>query len=269
MKRLFCTILTALLLAGPCLAEAFGMPAWEYPLEPEILENKSGYITLVNRDHLLDSTYVPDDLVTISARHISAIKGDKLRKAAMQAMNRMFAAAEADGLVLYLKSVYRGYSTQSYMYNNRLNNVGRDDGVVAYPGSSDHQTGLGADILNLEWTKKSGMTPAFGATSEAQWMEAHCAEYGFIIRYMEDKEAITGIIYEPWHLRYVGVEAAQYIMGHHLSLEEFDEEWHAYIADWEARGGNFRELLRLRAIPEPAQVLYTTDEGEEEVSLFN
>ncbi|MBQ6232539.1 MAG: M15 family metallopeptidase [Clostridia bacterium] len=268
MKRLLCLILISVLLCMGCLAEGMDMPAWEYPLEPEILENKSGYITLVDREHLLGSDYEPSDLVTINIRCVSSIKGDMLRKAALKAAQRMFDAAEADGMILYLKSVYRAYSTQKYMYNNRLNNVGRDDGVVAYPGSSDHQTGLGADILNLEWTKKSGMTPAFAQTAEAQWMDQHCAEYGFIIRYMEDKEAITGIIYEPWHLRYVGEEAARYIMDNHLSLEEFDEEWHAYIEDWESRGGDFKELLRIRAIPNPAEVLYTTEEGEEEISLF-
>ena len=270
MKRAFCLLcVIALFLTPACLAVETDMPAWEYPLSPEILENKAGYITLVNRTHLLDSDYVPNDLVEINVRCVSSIRGDMLRKTALQAMSRMFAAAEADGMILYLKSVYRGYSTQKHMYNTRISNLGRDDGVVAYPGSSDHQTGLGADILNLEWTKKSGMTPAFGQTAEAQWMETHCAEYGFIIRYMEDKEDITGIIYEPWHLRYVGVEAARYIMDSHLSLEEFDEEWHAYIADWEARGGNFQELLRLRAVPDPVEVLYTTEEGEEEVSLFH
>ena len=268
MKRILCLILLLAILLGACFAEEFGMPEWDYPLEPEILENKSGYITLVDREHMLDSSYEPDDLVKITARCVSSIKGDMLRKRAMQAIVQMFADAEADGMILYLKSVYRAYSTQSYMYNNRVSNIGRDDGVVAFPGSSDHQTGLGADILNLEWTKKSGMTPAFGNTAEARWMEAHCAEYGFIIRYMEDKESITGIIYEPWHLRYVGTEAATYIMENHLSLEEFDEEWHSYIADWEARGGDFDEFLRLRAIPDPAEILYTTDEGEEEVSLF-
>ena len=268
MKRIIVVLMIFSLMMGLSHAEETEMPEWDYPLEPEILENKAGYITLVNRDHLLASDYEPGDLVTITGRYINAIRGDKLRKDAMRAVTAMFAAAEVDGMILYLKSVYRAYSTQNYMYNNRLKTVGRDDGVVAYPGSSDHQTGLGMDILNYEWTKKSGMTPAFGQTAEAQWMEAHCAEYGFIIRYMEDKQEITGIIYEPWHLRYVGVEAATYIMENHLSLEEFDEEWHAYIEDWEARGGNFRELLRLRAIPEPAEVLFTTEEGEEEVSLF-
>ena len=269
MKRtllILCAIIAAL--CSLCLAEESDMPEWEYPLAPEILENKSGYITLANRSHLLASDYKPNDLVTIDIRHVSSINGDKLRKAALDAARDMFAAADADGMKLYLKSVYRAYSTQEFMYKDRVNKLGRDDGVVAYPGSSDHQTGLGADILNYAWTLKSGMTPAFGQTAEAQWMAVHCAEYGFVIRYREDKEAITGIIYEPWHLRYVGVEVAQYMNANNLSLEEFDEEWHAYIADWEARGGNFKELLRIRAIPQPVMVLYTTDEGEEEISLF-
>ena len=268
MKRLLVILLAALMCCPLVCGAEEAMPLWEYPLAPEILENKAGFITLVNRDHLLDGSYAPDDLVTIDVRCVSSIKGDKLRKTALAAMRRMFDAAEADGMILYLKSVYRAYSTQSYMYKSRLDKVGRDDGVVAYPGSSDHQTGLGVDILNLEWTKKDGMTPAFGHTAEARWMAEHCAEYGFIIRYMEDKADITGIIYEPWHLRYVGEEAAKYIMGQHLSLEEFDAEWHAYIADWEARGGNFKRFLRERAVPDPAEVLYTTEEGEEEVSLF-
>ena len=270
MKRGWIWIVLMLLLAAAAAcAEEGGMPAWDYPLEPEILENRSGFITLVNRTHLLDSDYEPYDLTVIDVRCVPSIRGDKLRKTCLNAMRRMFAAAEEDGMILYLKSVYRAYSTQKYMYNNRLDKVGRDDGVVAYPGSSDHQTGLGADILNLAWTKKDGMTPAFAQTAEAQWMEAHCAEYGFIIRYMEDKESITGIIYEPWHLRYVGEEAARYIMEQHLSLEEFDEEWHRYIEDWEARGGNFKELLRQRAVPSPVEVLFVTEEGEEEISLFH
>lgn len=269
MKRL--TVLTLVFLVAfsvLAMAQEAVMPAWDYPLEPEVLANKAGYITLVNRSHLLDSGYSPEDLAVINIRCVPSIKGDMLRKTALNAMRKMFDAAEADGMILYLKSVYRGYSTQKYMYNSRLEKLGRDDGVVAYPGSSDHQTGLGADILNLEWTKKDGMTPAFANTAEAKWMDEHCSEYGFIIRYMEDKADITGIIYEPWHLRYVGLEAARYIMENHLSLEEFDEEWHAYIADWESRGGDFKRLLRERAVPDPAEVLYTTDEGEEEVSLF-
>ncbi|MBQ6256580.1 MAG: M15 family metallopeptidase, partial [Clostridia bacterium] len=187
--------------------------------------------------------------------------------AASDAINAMFAAAQQDGLTLYLKSAYRSYVTQKTMYNNRLDKLGRDDGLVSYPGASDHQTGLGADILNYEWTKKDGMNKEFAKTKEAQWMEAHCAEFGFILRYMSDKEEITGIKFEPWHFRYVGREAAAYIMENHLSLEEFTEEWQAYVADWEARGGDFRELIIQRAQVNRVTVL-DDEGGEEELSIF-
>ena len=267
MKKLFVPliVLSLILCAASSQAE---MPAWTYPLEPEILEDIPGYLVLTNRKSLIGADYEPSDLTVITARHIDAIHGDLLRKAANDAVNRMFDDAEKDGCKLYLKSVYRSYSTQKTMYNNRLAKVGRDDGVVAYPGSSDHQTGLGMDILNYEWTKKSGMTPAFAATREAQWMAEHCAEYGFVIRYEEDKQDLTGIIYEPWHLRYVGPEAARYMKEQHLCLEEFDAEWHQYIQDWEAAGGNFRQLLRDRAAPAPVVVQFVTEDGDEEISLF-
>ena len=241
---------------------------WDYPLEPEILADKSGYITLTNKSALLDSSYEPDDLVVITVRCVGAIKGDMLRKDASAALQKMFDDAEAQGMKLYAKSVYRSYTTQNTMYRGRLAKVGRDDGVVAYPGSSDHQTGLGVDILNYEWTKKDGMNAAFGQTAEAKWMAEHCAEYGFIIRYMEDKEDVTKIIYEPWHLRFVGKDAARYIMDSHLALEEFDAEWRQYLADFEAAGGDFAQLLFDRAQPNPVLVLETTEDGEEEVSLF-
>ena len=266
MKKALISVILFCVLSGalPALSE---MPEWTYPLSPEILEDRSDYLVLTNRSRLLSADYEPSDLEEIRARHINAIHGQLLRKAVNEALDRMFAAAEADGCKLYLKSCYRSYSTQKTMYNNRLAKVGYDDGVVAYPGSSDHQTGLGMDILNYEWTQKSGMTPAFGTTQEAIWMAEHCVEYGFVIRYEEDKQDITGIIYEPWHLRYVGVEVAQYMTQHHLCLEEFDEEWRGYIEQWEAAGGNFKQLLRDRAAPAEPVVLFVTEDGEEEMEI--
>ena len=240
-RCVLCVLLGALLCALVPCALGEGMPDWEYPLEPEILDDYSRYITLANRTHLLDSDYIPDDLVNTSCKKSYDAGTTQLRQVASDAINAMFAAAQADGYTLYLKSAYRSYKTQKTMYNNRLDRLGRDDGLVSYPGASDHQTGLGADILNYEWTRKDGMNKDFANTREAQWMEAHCQEYGFILRYMADKEEITGIKFEPWHFRYVGLEAAAYIMENHLSLEEFTEEWQAYVAAWEAAGGDFRQ----------------------------
>ena len=250
----------------PVLAE--GMPEWDYPLEPEILDDFDEYIVLANRQHLLSSDYKPGDLVNTTCKKSSDAGSPELRQAASDAIDAMFAAALEDGLTLYLKSAYRTYQTQKTMYNNRLDKLGRDDGLVSYPGASDHQTGLGVDILNYEWTKKDGMNKEFAKTKEAQWMEAHCAEFGFILRYMADKEEITGIKFEPWHFRYVGRETAAYIMENHLSLEEFTEEWQAYIADWEARGGDFRELIIQRAQINRVTVVEVSEDGEEELSIF-
>ena len=89
---------------------------------------------------------------------------------------------------------------------------------VAVPGTSEHQTGLACDITDQYYEFKDS---SLENTALYQWMSQHCQEYGFIVRYPKDKEDVTGIIYEPWHFRYVGVEAATYIMEHGLCLEEF------------------------------------------------
>ena len=155
------------------------------------------------------------------------------------------------------------------MYYNRYNKNGYDDGWVAYPGSSDHQTGLGVDILNYAWTQKSGMNAEFAKTPEAQWMAAHCHEYGFVIRYLADKEEITGINYEPWHLRYVGTECAAYMKENNLCLEEFTEEYQAYIASFEAQGGSFKQYCRqLSTLPTPKGTGESDESGDEETSFF-
>lgn len=268
MRKLISLLLALLALAPACaLGEEF--PEWTYPLSPLILRDPEQFLTLANRGTLLDADYEPDDLVIITAKHVSGTF--KLRQAANDALNAMFADAKEAGYTLYVKSAYRSYSTQKTMYFNRLEkNNGKDDGYVSYPGASDHQTGLGADILNLAWTKKDGMNAAFANEAEAKWMAAHCHEYGFVIRYQVDKVDITGINYEPWHLRYVGPEVAAYMKENNLSLEEFTAEWQAYIADFEARGGNFEAYCRsLTTLPAPQETGETDESGDAEVSFFH
>ena len=91
---------------------------------------------------------------------------------------------------------------------------------MARPGTSEHQTGLCCDITDRYYEMKDR---SLENTELYQWMSAHCQEYGFIVRFPDGKEDVTGIIYEPWHFRYVGKEAAAYIMEHDLTLEEFLE----------------------------------------------
>ncbi len=99
-------------------------------------------------------------------------------------------------------------------------------------------------------------------------MEEHCAEFGFVLRYMEDKEEITAIKFEPWHFRYVGKEVAAYMMENHLSLEEFTEEWQAYVAEYEQSGVTLETLVRWRNRIRDAIIIDVDENGEAEYSIF-
>lgn len=215
-------------------AQAMDAKAWTYPIPYELLKT-SDYIALVNRDNLLSEDYVPEDLVEdLDCRKIS-YDPIQLREVAAQALKNMFDAAQEDDIYLYAHSGYRSYRTQKTIYYNRLDRIGHDDGVVQYPGASEHQTGLTIDIINKAGIGKN-FTNAFAETKEGKWVAEHCTEFGFIIRYQEDKEALTGIKHESWHLRYVGVQVAQYVTQKNLCLEEFTQEWKEAVAAYEAAG---------------------------------
>ena len=160
------------------------------------------------------------------------LEGQELDHRIIQAMKDFVAAARAEGLNVYLSSGYRDYNTQSYLYNRKISQgYSAEDAarIVAPPGTSEHQTGLACDITDRYYELKDS---SLENTALYQWMSQHCHEYGFIVRYPKDKsglttadaaDSVTGIIYEPWHFRYVGVEAATYIMENGLCLEEFVE----------------------------------------------
>ena len=234
---------------------------WNFPVD--LMDLDPDMIRLANKQVLLSSDFVPAPLVTIPGR--KADKGGnnvnggvykassgtmQLQEECAAALVTLMEAALADGQKLYLKSAYRSYKTQNTMYYNRLQqNGGKDDGWVSKPGASDHQTGLGCDVVPGNWTDR-GMNSRMAKEEECQWMAAHCQEYGFIIRYPADKEDITEINYEPWHLRYVGIPAATYIMENGLCLEEFHEELQAAIDQFIADGGNPRlveDLIQVSA----------------------
>mgnify|MGYP002624701790 CR=1 FL=1 len=235
---------------GLIFEETYDDVPWDFPvllsdLDPEL-------IRLVNRDHLLSSDYVPDNLVRVPKDPAKGgirwavtpsdgkLSGQYLRAEAAEALCAMNAAMrEVSGFRdMYLKSAYRSYSKQRTMYHNRLaSHNGRDDGWVSMEGASDHQTGLGCDVVPRNWKDRS-MNETMMREPECQWMAEHCHEYGFIIRYPADKNDITGINTEPWHLRYVGVPAATYIMTNGLCLEEFYDELQAAIGRFLDAGGN-------------------------------
>ena len=141
---------------------------------------------------------------------------------AADALRKFIQAARDEGLNVVFASGYRDYATQEYLYNKKVAEYGEETAktIVSPPGTSEHQIGLAADITDQYYQYKN---ESLENTELFQWMSAHCQEYGFIVRYPKDKTDVTGVMYEPWHFRYVGVEAATYIMEHELCLEEFLE----------------------------------------------
>ena len=132
-----------------------------------------------------------------------------------EAFKQLQAAAQAEGLNIYQGSGYRNYQYQITVYNNLVATYGEEyaDKISAKPGHSEHQTGYTVDCNTID--------EAFINTPEGQWLDQHCHEFGFIIRYPEGKEAITGYSYECWHIRYVGVQMATEIYQQGLTLEEY------------------------------------------------
>lgn len=201
-------------------------PVWNYPISREILEDPEGILVLVNRENLLDKAFVPHDLVDITARKRSS-GTIQARQVASDALQRLIDAADADGLTLVVDCGYRTYRTQEVLHYNRVKSLGYDDGIVQLPGASEHQTGMAFDIISKSWSGK--FNRRFATTKEGLWLAENCARFGFILRYPDGKQDITGIEFESWHFRYVGAEAAAYITENGLTLEEFTMEWRSAL----------------------------------------
>ena len=184
-------------------------------------------LVLVNKKWRLPADYIPSDLVVPQVRF--GFSGEhskkKMRKEAAKALEALFLAAEEKGYLLYAQSGYRPYERQEVLfasYTRRFQSVEKANQVRARPGHSEHQTGLAMDITSASVNMK--LTTSFGNTPEGKWVASHAHEFGFIIRYPKGKESITGYQYEPWHLRYVGKEAAKEIYERELTLEEYLED---------------------------------------------
>lgn len=156
---------------------------------------------------------------------VKQIEGIELDERIIEPMQRFVADARAQGYEVILASGYRGYDEQKWLFDMKVAEEGEEKAatIVARPGTSEHQTGLAADITDGYYDIKK--PEILEQTGLYQWMSTHCQDYGFIVRYPDGKKDITGIIYEPWHFRYVGVPAATYIMENDLTLEEFLERY--------------------------------------------
>ena len=162
-------------------------------------------------------TYIDDVLIANKTYSLPSDYGNGLTSTTQSAFDKMNADAKSLGLNLWIASGYRSYATQKRLYNNYVSSDGKEaaDTYSARPGYSEHQTGLAFDLNSVE--------ESFANTDEGKWVKDNCYRYGLIIRYPKGKESVTGYIYEPWHLRYVGVELATklYNNGDWITLEEY------------------------------------------------
>ena len=193
--------------------------SWGYVMPHQ---DPTDVLILVNKQN--KATTVPVTLVKpdVTPTKPSVAENIYMRPEAARALEALFAGAAEDGITLYATSGFRSYSTQKAIFDRKAAERGEQTAnrSVAKPGYSEHQTGLAMDIEG-ETTLGTGLTAAFGESPEGIWVAEHCYEYGFIIRYPKDKTSITGYIYEPWHIRYVGVEAATQIAELGVTFEEY------------------------------------------------
>ncbi len=217
MKKWTALVLLLFLTVTALSALADGLPTAQelyerYPVPEVTLDTDPSadpLLTLVNKSHKLPWDFVPE-LVTL---HVSAKKdvNIQMQPEAAQALTDLFDAAKADGMQLVAISAYRSYASQKSIYKRSVEKNGKSyaDLASAQAGKSEHQLGLAADVscdaIKLALTKK------FANTKEGKWLYEHCAEYGFIIRYKTEWAKVTGYKGEPWHIRYVGKEHAQFI----------------------------------------------------------
>lgn len=175
------------------------------------------YLMLVNKDNPLGYNYVPDDLVKPNVRFLNSTSDESkyMDKKAAKALEDLFEGAKDDNITLIGSSAYRSYKSQVMIFNDTIKEkgVGYANKYVAKPGKSEHQSGLAIDVTNESRCMDK-------SSKEAQWLANNAYRYGFILRYPEGKEDITGYNYEPWHIRYVGKKAAKYIYNNNLTLEE-------------------------------------------------
>lgn len=213
------------------LASAGGAPS---AAPTHTAEETPAAVLLVNAQNPLPADYRPEGLVLLDEieTELFSVKnaGTYASRTALEALTRMLQAAHQDGLKAWqISEAYRSIADQQKIWDAKYKKYREVNGLsekkalqavarrVAKPGCSEHHTGLALDI--------TVPGESFRLTKQAKWLAAHCHEYGFVIRYTEEKERITGITAEPLHIRYVGLEAAEIMTRENLCLEEYVQKY--------------------------------------------
>lgn len=191
-----------------------------------VVTNAQAMTVIVNKQRSLPEGYEPSDLVEpdVPFSFDGPHEKRQMRKEAAEALEKLFAGAKADGIELRAVSGYRSYQRQVSIYNNNVKTKGEEyaSRVSAVPGRSEHQTGLAMDVSSP--SVGNVLEEVFGSSKEGEWLDEHAAQYGFIIRYPKGEEDVTGYVYEPWHIRYVGADLAPDVVQSGLTLEEYFDE---------------------------------------------
>lgn len=203
-------IVAATVTAGPALATASTNPA---PAAPAVARAPSDLLRFVSKtSESLPAEYVPPDLQALPPG-FSVPAGLLLRHEALLAFEQMSAAAQQQGIFFVAVSTYRSYDDQVTVYANEVAQFGKTqaDHESAMPGRSEHQLGTAIDISTPRLNY--ALDDSFAQMPEGIWLAQHAVEYGFVLSYPEGKEQITGYRYEPWHYRYLGLDAARRIVA--------------------------------------------------------
>ncbi|MEO5779596.1 D-alanyl-D-alanine carboxypeptidase family protein [Arthrobacter sp. PAMC25284] len=204
-------------------APATGVPASAPPgKQHSLVDPASPWVIVNKRRPLIPAAFEPADLVQPRIRLASAGAAALLNSTTAAAAEEMFAAAAADGITMTLASGYRSYATQTATYANYVNTRGQveADTASARPGYSEHQTGWSFDIG--DGSGACGFMPCFAKQPSAAWAAASGHRFGFVVRYPWMFHGTTGYYYEPWHLRFIGVEAATDMKNRGVdTLEEY------------------------------------------------
>jgi zinc D-Ala-D-Ala carboxypeptidase len=173
----------------------------------------------VDKQHRLPADCAPGDLVALPEAYSAAVP-QYMRAEAADAAVRLFEAAIADGVYIYAISSYRSYQDQVYTFEYHVGNLGEEEAarVSARPGHSEHQLGTTTDVVSAS----SGYTlDGFVGTPEADWVAENAWRFGFVVSYPAGMEAVTGYVYEPWHIRYVGEAVAADVQASGLTLGQY------------------------------------------------
>lgn len=187
------------------------------------IKKENDYLMLINKNSGINENYIPPDLVIPNVKfRVADDMCREMRLDAANALENMFNDAKEEGINLIAISGYRSYDYQEVVYERSVATEGQEytNNYVAIPGTSEHQTGLVMDLLSDEYLS---LDEGFENTMAFQWLKENMTNYGFILRYPRGKEDITGYDYEPWHLRYVGIDVAKEIMNKGITLEEYLE----------------------------------------------